>query len=256
MPVAYIRVPVFVPRWLFPAVRSFYHRLIQPERRPGPTTAGDRDVEYSFIVGNLPPGPGKAMDFGCGPAHLSLEAAERGYEVTALDMKHCENEIFWKHPAVKFAVGDVLSIDLPEKHFDVVMNCSAVEHVGLAGRYAVRTQRDSGDLDAMQVMRRLLKPGGLMLLTVPCGRDTLFAPYFRVYGEQRLPQLLCGFTLEKQEFWVKDGADRWGLCERSEALACMPFSDPLYPFYNSYALGCFVLRRPLDGGPGENGRAS
>lgn len=256
MPIAYIRIPVFVPRWLFPAARNLYRKISQSEKRPGPTTAGDRDVEYSFIVGNLPPGPGRAMDFGCGPAHLSLEAAERGYEVTALDMMSYEGDIYWRHPSVKFAIGDVLSIDLPEKHFDVVMNCSAVEHVGLAGRYAVESQRDSGDLDAMQAMGRLLKPGGLMLLTVPCGRDAVFAPYFRVYGEQRLPQLLHGFKLEKQEFWSKDAADRWVPCEADKALTCTPSSDPLYPLYNSYALGCFVLRRPFDSDHGENGRGS
>jgi len=256
MPIAYIRIPLFVPRWLFPAARNFYRKLGQPEKRPGPTTTGDRDVEYSFILGNLPPGPGKAIDFGCGPAHLSLEAAQRGYEVTALDMLPYEGEIYWRHPAVKFAIGDLLTMDLPEKHFDVVMNCSAVEHVGLAGRYAVKNQRDSGDLEAMGAMRRLLKPGGLMLLTVPCGHDTVFAPYFRVYGEQRLPQLLKGFEVEKQEFWKKDAADRWGLCERQQALACVPASDPLYPWYNSYALGCYVLRRPaVDPEGGKNGRA-
>jgi SAM-dependent methyltransferase len=255
MPIAYIRIPVFVPRWLFPVARKLYRKVVQPEKRPGPTMTGDRDVEYSFILANLPSGPGKAMDFGSGPALLSLEAAERGYEVTALDM--LPYDIYWRHPAVKFAVGDVLSIDLPEEHFDVVMNCSAVEHVGLAGRYAVKNQRDFGDLEAMQAMRRLLKPGGMMLLTVPCGRDAVFAPYFRVYGEQRLPQLLRGFELEKQEFWLKDAADRWELCDPTKALSCIPSSDPLYPLYNFFALGCFVLRRPrVDLEDGKNGNAA
>ncbi|HUJ40905.1 MAG TPA: class I SAM-dependent methyltransferase [Candidatus Acidoferrales bacterium] len=248
MPITFIRVPVFVPRWLFPVARNFYHRMSQEKKRPGPTSMGDRDVEYSFIIGNLPPGPGKALDFGCGSARLSLEAAERGYEVTALDMLPCEGGVYWRHPAVQFVVGDVLSVAFPHEHFDIVMNCSAVEHVGLAGRYAVTSQRDTGDLDAMRAMFRFLKPGGLMLLTVPCGRDAVFLPHFRVYGKERLPELLNGFTLEKQEFWLKDEADRWVFCQPEQALASVPFSDPIHPVYNSYALGCFVLRRPLDDG--------
>jgi len=246
MPIAHIRIPVYVPRWLFPAARRFWRRVAAPKKRRGPSLAGDREVEYTFIAGNLPPGPGTALDFGSGPAFLSLEAAQRGYEVTALDMIPYEGDIFWRHPAVKFAIGDVLSMDLPRSSFDVVMNCSAVEHVGLAGHYAVKEQRDRGDLEAMYAMRQVLKPGGLMLLTVPCGRDAVFHPFFRVYGEQRLPLLLEGFRLEKQEFWVKDDADRWVVCGAEAALAYRASADPLYPYYNTYALGCFVLRRPVD----------
>jgi len=234
---------MYVPQWLFPAARRLYRRIAPQRKRPGRSLAGDREVEFSFIAANLPPGPGKALDFGSGPAVLSLEAAERGYEVTALDMISYEEEIFWRHPAVKFVIGDVLSINLPLSSFDVVMNCSAVEHVGLAGQYAVEEERSCGDLEAMQAMRQILKPDGLMLLTVPCGRDSVFRPFFRVYGEQRLPCLLKGFRVEKQEFWVKDDADRWVLRGPDEALAYTASADPLQPFYNSYALGCFVLRR-------------
>jgi hypothetical protein len=41
-----------------------------------------------------------------------------------------------------------------------------------------------------------------MLLTIPAGEDAVFAPLTRIYGSQRLPQLLKGYTVEKDIFWV------------------------------------------------------
>jgi len=55
---------------------------------------------------------------------------------------------------------DILKVDLPAKHFDLVINWSTVEHVGLAGRYGVTKSRPDGDLEAMARLRDLMKPGG------------------------------------------------------------------------------------------------
>src|SRR5207245_201498 len=82
------------------------------------------------------------------------------------------------------ARGDVLTIPFPSDSFDVILNCSTVEHVGIAGRYGVTESAADGDLAAMTRLRRWLKPGGVMLLTVPVGHDAVFAPLTRVYGRR------------------------------------------------------------------------
>jgi SAM-dependent methyltransferase len=204
---------------------------------------GDRDIEFTFIAANLPPGPGRALDFGSGPALLSLLAAQGGYEVMALDIQSLADQIPWKHESVQFVQGDLLQLQLPENHFDVVLNCSSIEHVGLAGKYTVKEQRDDGDLEAMARMRAALKPGGRILLTTPVGLDAVFAPDFRVYGEKRLPRLLSGFKLEKESYWKKDPDDRWVPCSRPEALSSPPSADLIQPFYSVFCLGCFALRK-------------
>jgi len=245
MPIFPVQVPVYLPNWIYPVARRVGRAVLPKVKRRTPNLLGDRDVEYSFIAGNLPPGPGAALDFGSGPAFLSLIAAQRGYRVTALDMQ--PTEIFWRHPAVTFVRGDLLKVELPESYFDLVMNCSAVEHVGLAGSYRIVEKRDDGDLEAMDRMRALMKPGGVMLLTIPCGRDAVCAPHFRAYGERRLPLLLQGFDAQEESYWMKDSEDRWVLCEKKRALRYEPYADPFQPLYNSYALGCFALRKPLSG---------
>ena len=94
---------------------------------------------------------------------------------------------------------------------------------------------NDGDLAAMRKLRDLAKPGGTMLLTIPVGRDAVFAPLHRVYGEERLPRLLEGWAIEEQEFWVKQADGCWAQVRRSDALA-------LRPQAMLYGLGLFVLK--------------
>jgi len=220
-------------------VRGIRQRLgsfILPAQPPlsWPNLAGDREIEWSWVAANMPQGPGAVLDFGSGDSYLGLIAAQRDYDVMTIDLGKVE----WPylHPALRFMQGDLLTLDLPKSHFDLIINCSTVEHVGLAGRYGVTQNRADGDLSAMQRLRDVMKPDGIMLLTVPVGRDAVFPPLHRVYGEQRLPQLLRGYTAVKEKYMVKDDRNRWVFAEKNTALTRTPLE-------RCYGLGCFVLRR-------------
>jgi hypothetical protein len=99
-----------------------------------------------------------------------------------------------------------------------------------------------GDLEAMQRLRRLLKPDGLMILTIPVGQDAVFEPVCRVYGKERLPRLLHGFSVAKEMYWVKDDMNRWVQSEREAALDFQASFYSMDAFQNVSALGCMVLR--------------
>ena len=194
---------------------------------------GDRDVEYAFIAAQMPNGPGRVLDFGSGFGNLGLMAAQRGLVVTAIDLR----DVFWHyaHPAIEFRRGDLFELDLPEGSYDLIINCSTVEHVGLGGRYG-SAERPDGDLDAMQRLRSLITPGGTMLMTIPVGRDTVYGPMHRVYGRERLPRLLDGWRVENVQFWTKNETNTWIPCDENQALDFQPTE-------HVYGLGCFVLRR-------------
>jgi SAM-dependent methyltransferase len=194
---------------------------------------GDRDVEWSWVASRLPAGPGEALDFGPGGSHLALVAAQKGFRVTAVDLQ----PVTWRytHAGLRFVQGDFLKMSFPKHMFDLVINCSTVEHVGLAGRYGVRHPRPDGDLEAMTYLRTVLKPGGCMVLTIPVGRDTVVGSLHRVYGSHRLERLLHGYLIEDQQYWTKNAQNEWALVDRAAALMV----DPLA---RAYALGCFVLR--------------
>jgi SAM-dependent methyltransferase len=242
MEVVRVSVPVYMPAWLHLKLRSIKRRLHTSSAKLRVDISGDRDVEWSFILAHMPSGPGKALDFGCGFGNLSLHAAQHGFHVMALDIQ--PQSFPWQHPNVNFVQGDLLRLGIAESHFDLVLNCSAVEHVGLAGRYGVTGGDPEGDLKIMSELRRLMKPGGIMLLTTPCGQDAVFAPMHRVYGARRLPRLVDGYIVEEQLFWVKNDHNQWVASDRSKALAVQPYGNVKDPSRCSYALGCFVLRRP------------
>lgn len=234
-----ITVPVYLPGWLHRMLRALKHKLI-PARVDiccGVNLLGDRDIEWSWVTSQMPSGPGEALDFGPGGSHIALIAAQRGFKVTAVDLE----PVHWPyvHPQLCFIQGDILKLPLPKEHFNLVINCSTVEHVGLAGRYGVTEGRPDGDLEAMTRLRSLLKPGGVMLLTIPVGRDTVFAPQHRVYGTKRLPKVLNGYIVAKKEYRVKDNRNRWVLADEEDALDRRPQRS-------CYGLGCFVLRKEED----------
>jgi SAM-dependent methyltransferase len=210
---------------------------ITKENQPIPNLEGDREIEWSWVLAHLGTGPGEALDFGCGNNMLSFIAARSGYNVTAIDLQ----DIRWPYTLanMRFVRGDILKTDLPESGFDVIINCSSIEHVGLSGRYG-SDENPEGDLGAMARMHDLLKPGGVMLLTVPIGIDSVFLPLHRVYGRERLPKLLKNWKIEKKEFWTKNDRNLWVSVSEPEAFNFQPTKY-------CYGLGCFVLRNSKNG---------
>jgi hypothetical protein len=95
----------------------------------------------------------------------------------------------------------------------------------------------------MSLLLQSMKRGGKMLMTLPIGLDRVFQPLCRIYGEQRLPLLLQGSTVLKQEFWMKDDANRRILSSRDAALQSTPSASAWDYRQNFHALGCFVLRK-------------
>ncbi|MGB9591418.1 MAG: methyltransferase domain-containing protein, partial [Candidatus Kryptoniota bacterium] len=162
-----------LPSWLYHPLQRLKCSLATHRKKSRVINLlGDRDIEWSWVTAQMPLGPGEALDFGPGGSYLGLIAAQRGFNVTAVDIEPVQ----WPyiHPQLHFVQGDILRLPLPKERFDLVINCSTVEHVGLVGRYGVTEDRPNGDLEAMARLKELMKPGGIMLLTIPVGQDAVF----------------------------------------------------------------------------------
>jgi SAM-dependent methyltransferase len=207
------------------------HRLREADH--GSSLQGDRWVEWSFCFARMTDGPGRTLDFGADIGFLSLASAQRGHDVVAFD--RLPSALDYTHPSVRHVQADILTHDFGDERFDQIVNCSSVEHVGLGGRYG-SFENEDGDLEAMARLRRVLVPGGRHLLTIPVGRDGVFAPQHRVYGPDRLPRLLDGYTVSEEQYWTKQER-HWTPSDRATALDVQGSAA-------FYALGLFVLSSP------------
>jgi SAM-dependent methyltransferase len=208
----------------------------QPEViTPIPNLLGDRDLEWTYVaarIGRYAGSESKVLDFGCGIGVLSLAAASLGATVLAIDLMPQQFEA--GYPNIEFRHTDVAALDATREQFDLIVNCSTIEHVGLSGRYN-SIEAPDGDLEAMAKMRQLLKPDGTMLLTLPIGNDDVIKPLHRVYGPERFPRLLEGYRALESSFWRKDQRNVWLPCSSEQAMAEVG-SD------HYYALGAMALQ--------------
>jgi hypothetical protein len=105
--------------------------------------------------------------------------------------------------------------------FDVGFSISSFEHDGL-GMYGDPLDPD-GDLKAMRKMKERIKPGGLLFLAVPTGRDKILFNNARIYGRARLPKLMEGWK------WI----DSYGFTDAT--LDGNGDAQPLYVLVNGEA---------------------
>jgi SAM-dependent methyltransferase len=205
------------------------------------TLKDDRVVEHGFVERWLPEGDGQLLDLGSPQGYPTpLLAQRRGWSVLAVDL-NAQNATADK---LEYRRGDFLVMRF-EKRFDFVLNVSSVEHFGLAGRYGVVEGDIDADLKAMRKLRGLMNEGAWQIFTVPVGIDTVIRPLHRVYGSERLPLLLDGYSVTKEQYWGKrNDVDTYVPIERAEALEtivrCADVkSERADDHY--YAIGCFVL---------------
>lgn len=192
---------------------------------------GEKVLDWGWCLAHLPQTPKqRILDIGCVQAPITPAAIALGHEVIGVDTDRLNYSLL----NLTFIQADFMEANLSDVQFDIVVLCSVVEHIGLAGRYGQRDILD-GDLYAMGKAASLLKPEGRLILTIPVGRDLVFRPWHRIYGEERLPQLLRGFTVEQEQYYRKPVQASWSETTKADALQVDRAGV-------SYALGQFVLK--------------
>ena len=118
------------------------------------------------------PKTAKIFDFGCGSGYLVGEFQKRGYDASGSDTSREAIE-FGRQQGVK-NIEVVNSGEMPrEGGFDIILALDVIEHI-------------KDDKGAIRGLERALKPGGMLVITVPAyqwmwGTQDEVAHHFRRY---------------------------------------------------------------------------
>lgn len=158
----------------------------------------ERVVEYPWVMTELPHGPAKILDAGSSLNHkflmdrLALERT-RLTVMTLAPEKYC----FWSR-CISYVYGDLRTPTFAGGSFDAVVSISTIEHIGLNNTllYTVDVSKNESDIlafvPAVAEFRRILKPGGLCLITVPYGQRQI-CEWYQVFDNSLLQEVVAAF---------------------------------------------------------------
>ncbi|MEM2598751.1 MAG: class I SAM-dependent methyltransferase [Thermoproteota archaeon] len=159
-----------------------------------------REVEYPWVLNTLRnyAKPGSiVLDLGCSESLLSHELVSMRFRVIGLDIR----DYPFKSKYVTLVKKNVIETGLPSDFFDAIIVVSTIEHIGL-NAYGQITIDDQGDIRAMKELHRILKPGGIIIITLPyTGRILKIGSSERNYNRQRLDELLNSYHIVKESYF-------------------------------------------------------
>jgi ubiquinone/menaquinone biosynthesis C-methylase UbiE len=145
-------------------------------------------------------GGGPVADVGCGPGHVTAHLRELGVDAFGIDLSPAMIEVARReHPGVRFEVGSMTELDLPDASMAGLLACWSLVHVPDAALPGVFAQ-----------FRRVVREGGALVagFHVGAGARLKSEGYgghpMKVYVHRRQPAQVAallreaGFTVEAQ----------------------------------------------------------
>lgn len=151
---------------------------------------GRRHVLERAIAGLGLPAGAAILDAGCGSGRNMVELARHG-SVTGVELSGPSVELARARGAGEVVEGSVLEMPFEESSFDLTVSLDVIEHL-------------EDDVAALKELRRVTKPGGALLVTVPAyqwlwsGHDEI-NHHHRRYNRRTLlaPAEQAGWRLER-----------------------------------------------------------
>jgi len=146
-------------------------------------------------------GTGRVLEVGYAfaePAYVAALIAAKPAALVGVDLAEAEV------PGMESVRADVRELPFPDSDFDQVLLVSTLEHIGADNeRYGLDHAASGGGMEAaLRELRRVLRPDGRLLVTVPLGEPEDYG-WFRQEDVRGWTRLFthAGFFVEEQEIY-------------------------------------------------------
>jgi hypothetical protein len=136
----------------------------------------ERIVEYPWVLSRLAEGDGLVVDAG-GTFNKPVMLAAPQLRNRRILVYTLETDWITYEPRLSYVFGDLRNMLLRDGCAQTLVCISTLEHVGFTYEYATYSRRNpwphatpASYLEAIDEFRRVLAPGGRMLLTIPFGQ--------------------------------------------------------------------------------------
>ncbi len=181
----------------------------------------ERIVEYPWVIANLPGrsvsmlDAGSALNFETILAHPKL----KNKKITIVNLNP-EANCFWRR-GVSYLFEDIRKLPFADNSFDVIVCISTLEHVGMDNtevytsdsRYKENKVEDY--LVAATELKRVLKPGGNLFITVPFGKYQNLG-FFQQFNSDMLDKVIKVFQGQAGVHFYKHVSSGWQLSSQED----------------------------------------
>ena len=106
---------------------------------------------------------GLACDMGCGPGHVARYLQAHNVQVCGVDLSaELVERARRLNPGIEFQQADMMALDIPDEAW-----------VGIVAFYSLIHIPRADMVQALRELRRVLRPGGVLLLSFHIGDETL-----------------------------------------------------------------------------------
>jgi SAM-dependent methyltransferase len=197
----------------------------------------ERIVEYPWVFSRLQPGSGLVIDAGSTFNKASLLACDALKNRSILIYTLATDWITYD-PRISYLFGDLRNMILKDEVAQTVVCISTLEHVGFTYEYNTYSRRNpwphaepESYLEAVREFRRVLTPGGRLLLTIPYGRYEDHG-WLQQFDDSRVESVKSNFGgTVRAEVYYRYSPDGW---RTANALECRDLA-----YFNIHETGQF-----------------